>query len=98
MNLLNGIVLALVVVAISAEKMRFDHHRIFSLKVESKEQMKILKQLEENSAEGEYVFGDSPVVGRSVEVVVPPHRLYEFDGLMNDFNIVHELKVANLQT
>lgn len=82
---------------ISAEKMRFDHYKIFSLKVENKEQMKVLKQLEQ-TAEGEYVFGDSPVVGRNCDVVVSPNKLYEFGGILNNFNIIHELKVENLQT
>lgn len=97
MNLLSSILLVLVVVVISAEKIRFDYHKIFSLKVENVEQMKVLKQLEE-TPEGEYVFGDSPVIGRNVEVVVPPHKLYEFGGIMNNFNIIHDLKVDNLQT
>lgn len=97
MNLIIGIILVLAVTTISGEKMRFDHHKIFSLKVENKEQMKVLKQLE-GTAEGEYVFGDSPVVGRNVDVVVPPHKLYEFGGIMTNFNIMNELKVENLQT
>ncbi len=97
MKALSGIILALAVVVISAEKMRFDHHKVFSLKVANKEQMKVLRQLEE-TPEGEYVFGDSPVVGRNVEVVVPPHKLYAFGGIMKKFNIHHELKVENLQT
>lgn len=98
MRLFAGIVLALAVAAVSAEKMRFDHHKVFSLKVESKEQMKILRILEETAMEGGYVFDDSPVIGRNVDVVVPPHKLYEFGGIMNKFNIIHDLKVENLQT
>lgn len=97
MKIFIGILLAAAVAA-SADKMRFDHHKIFNLKVESEEQMNILRQLEETAAEGEYVFGDSPVVGRDVDVVVPPHRLYEFKGIMNHFDIVHKLEVENLQT
>lgn len=98
MKLFIGILLASAVAAVSAEKMRFDHHKVFNLKVDSEEQMTILRQLEETAAEGEYVFGDSPVVGRDVDVVVPPHRLYEFNGIMKKFNIIHELEVENLQT
>ncbi|XP_037038852.1 zinc carboxypeptidase-like [Bradysia coprophila] len=99
MKLFIGILLALAAVAaVSADKMRFDHHKVFNLKVASEEQMQILRQLEESAAEGEYVFGDSPVVGRDVDVVVPPHKLYEFNGIMKKFNIIHELEVENLQT
>lgn len=96
MNILSGILLALAVVSISSEKMRFDYHKIFNLKVENVDQMNALRQLEE-TREGNYVFADSPVVGRDVDVVVPPHKLYEFGGIMNNFNIIHELKVENLQ-
>lgn len=96
MKLLSGLVLALIVAVISAEKMRFDNHKIFNINVKNVEQMNVLKQLEE-TPEGNYVFGESPVVGRQVPVVVPPHKLYEFVGIMNNLNIEHELKVENLQ-
>jgi len=44
------------------------------------------------------VFWDSPRIGHSVDVVVPPHKLYEFGGIMNNFNIINEVKIENLQT
>lgn len=82
---------------VSAEKMRFDNHKVFNLNVENLEQMNFLRKLEETSPEGSYVFGDSPVVGRSVEIVVPPQKLYEFNDFTNHLSIDHELKVENLQ-
>lgn len=96
MNLLSGLALALVVAVISAEKMRFDHHRVYKVNVENEEQMNVLRQLEE-TPNGEYSFWDSPRAGHFVDVVVPPDKLYEFGGIMNNFNIVNELKIENLQ-
>lgn len=97
MKLLCGVVLAFVVASILAEKMRFDHHKVYNLKVENDEQSNVLRQIEE-TPDGEYVFWDSPAVGRDVDVVVPPQKLYEFEGIMNNFNIFHELKIENVQT
>lgn len=97
MKLLSGLVLVLGMAVISAEKMRFDHHKVYKLNVENEEQISVLRQLEETPNSG-YVFWDSPRIGYFVDVVVPPHKLYEFGGIMNNLNIVHELKVENLQT
>ncbi|KAG4079633.1 hypothetical protein HA402_010413 [Bradysia odoriphaga] len=97
MKLLSGLVLLLVAVTISAEKMRFDHHKVYRLNVQNKDQMNVLRQLEE-TPNGDYKFWNSPTAGRSVEVVVPPQKLYEFHGIMNSFNINHELQIDDLQT
>lgn len=96
MNLSSGIVLLLVVGVISAEKMRFDNHKVYKLDVVKEEQLDVLRQLEE-TPDGDYKFWDSPRLGRSVEVVVPPQKLYEFKGIMRNFNIIHELKIDNFQ-
>lgn len=98
MKLFIGVCLVLAVAAAAADKMRFDHFKVFNVKVVNSEQIKVLRHLEETAAEGEYVFGNSLAIGRDVDVVVPPHRLYEFNGILNKFNIVNELKVENLQT
>lgn len=96
MKLLSGLSIALVVAVISAEKMRFDHHKVYKLNVENDEQLNVLRQLEE-TPNGEYTFWDSPRVGHFVDVVVPPHKLYEFGGILNNFNILHDIKIENLQ-
>lgn len=97
MKLLSGLALLLVIGVISAERMRFDHHKVYKLEVKNEEQMDVLRQLEE-TPNVEYTFWDSPRVGHFVEVVVPPQKLYEFKGVMRNFNIIHELKIENLQT
>lgn len=97
MKLLSGLSLLLVVGVISGEKLRFDHHKVYKLDVKNEEQMNVLRQLEE-TPNGEYTFYDSPRVGHFVDVVVPPQKLYEFGGIMKNFDIVHELKIENLQT
>ncbi|KAJ6625702.1 Zinc carboxypeptidase A 1 [Pseudolycoriella hygida] len=97
MKLLSALTLLLVVGVISAEKMRFDHHKVYKIDVRSEEQMEALRELEE-TPNGEYYFWDSPRVGRSVDVVVPPQKLYEFGGIMKHFSMDHELKIENFQT
>lgn len=96
MKLLSGLTLAFVVAVISAEKMRFDNHKVFKLNIDNEEQMNVFRQLEETPS-GDYSFLDSPRVGHFVDVVVPPQKLYEFEGIMNNFNVIHELKIENLQ-
>ncbi len=98
MKLLVGI-FAIIFVArmVTAEKMRFDHHKVYKLEVKNDEQMNVLRELEE-TPNGEFTFFDSPRVGHFVEVVVPPQKLYEFKSIMVNSNIIHELKFENLQT
>lgn len=97
MKLLSGLALLLVVGVISGEKLRFDYHQVYKLDVKNEEQMNVLRQLEE-TPNGEYTFYDSPRVGQFVEVVVPPQKLYDFGGIMKNFDIAHELQIENLQT
>lgn len=96
MKLLSGITLLFVAGVISANRMRFDDHRVYKLDVKNVEQLDVLRQLEE-TPNGDFTFWDSPRLGHSVDVVVPPQKLYEFDGIMKNFNIIHELKIDNLQ-
>lgn len=97
MKLISRVILALVVASISAEKMRFDHHKLYNINVGNEQQSNVLRQLEE-TPDSVYSFFDSPRVGRDVNVLVPPHKLYEFQGILNNFNITNEIKLENFQT
>lgn len=96
MKVLTIVALLFAVAVVSSERMRFDHHKVYKLDVRNDEQMDVLRQLEE-TFNGEYTFFDSARVGQSVDVVVPPQKLYEFGGILKSFNIDHELKTENLQ-
>lgn len=96
MNLLSGLVLCAVAVVINAGKLRFDHHKVYKLNVQNEDQMNVLRQLEE-TPNGDYKFWNSPRAGQFVEVVVPPQKLYEFHGIMNNFNINNEIQIDDLQ-
>lgn len=97
MILLRGLLSLLVVGVISAEKLRFDHHKVYKVDVKNEEQMAVLRELEE-TPNGDFKFWNTPQLGHSVDVVVPPQKMYEFHDIMKSFNIIHELKIDNLQT
>jgi len=84
--------LAIIGVALAA-KARFDNYQIHRLSVETEEQLKMLRQLEESNSG--YMFWETPSnVNHQADIVVPPHKFDEFETLMNKFSI-KSIKVTN---
>lgn len=85
------------VLAINAEtKIRFDNHRVFSLKVTNEKQMKILRGIESQPSDG-YQFWNSVVPGKKVDLMVAPHKLDDFKNLANSLALEYELKIEDVQ-
>lgn len=81
---------------VSAEKARFDNYRVYSIAVETKEQLNLLKEIEETS--DSYSFWESPAkVPSTADIVVPPHQFAHFGELITKFNLKTKLNIANLQ-
>ncbi|XP_055711146.1 zinc carboxypeptidase-like [Phlebotomus papatasi] len=96
----NGVVLTFICILatiVSCEKARFDNYRVFTVGVESEDQINVLLDLERMSSSG-YDFWTSPTkIGRSVDIMVPPHKSAEFEEVMTTYQFATTLKVENVQ-
>ncbi|XP_062551929.1 zinc carboxypeptidase-like [Armigeres subalbatus] len=78
-------------------KLRFDHHRVYSVTVKTEEQLRILQDLE--TIPNEFTFIDVPLaLNSSVHMVVPPEKQADFDFLLDDLKLNSELISTNLQS
>lgn len=81
---------------ISAEKIRFDNYRVYSVKIENEKHLEVLKELENNSNGLMYI--EAPVyVHRAAELVVPPHNFSNIEEFFKTNEFKHEIKTNNLQ-
>ncbi|GAB0094440.1 zinc carboxypeptidase-like [Sergentomyia squamirostris] len=90
-------ILILTVVAVRSEKARFDNYKVFTVNVESTDQLDVLREIEKSSSLG-YDFWSGPTkVGRAVDIMVPPHKAAEFDEIMTAHQFTTTVKVTNVQ-
>jgi len=89
------VIFALIAFA-SGEKVRFDDHQVYALTLENENQLNAFRTIEHNSEDG-YLFWNSIVIGRDVDVMVAPYRHSEFMDLVEKLNVKHELRVENVQ-
>ncbi|XP_055545240.1 zinc carboxypeptidase-like [Wyeomyia smithii] len=80
-----------------AEQLRFDKHRVYSVKVQNEEQLFTLKELE--TVPQKYTFLDVPVaINTTVQVVVPPALQQQFEQLSTHLNLNVHLDCSDLQS
>lgn len=83
--------------ALNAEtKIRFDNHKVYSLKIKNEEQLTVLRRLESHPVDG-YHLWNSVVPGKNADLMVAPHMFQDFQDLAESFAIEYELKVENVQ-
>lgn len=79
-----------------AEKARFDNYRVYSVSIRDERQLNILRELE-IYPDG-ISFRDMPtIVGQTVDLVVPPHKLAAIHELFSTFDFHSQIKTENLQ-
>lgn len=78
-----------------AEKSRYDNYKVVRINVENAKHVKVLQELE-NLNNG-YNFLSSVMGPGDAEVVVPPHKLAEFEEIANKLNIKTKILSENLQ-
>lgn len=92
--------LCLVVLALtsclSAEKIRYDNYKVFSISSANEEQVRVLSTLEQDEF-SEYQFWTSPGSKKPIDIQVPPHKLDEFEVLSKKLNLNVQVKIENLQ-
>ncbi|XP_049545589.1 zinc carboxypeptidase-like [Anopheles darlingi] len=89
-------VVALIVTQVQAEPARYDNYRVYKVSIERVDQLELL-QLIEQRPDG-YTFLSDPVhLNTAVKLVVPPHKMAEFEELTERFELKATLAFDNLQ-
>lgn len=78
------------------DKARFDNYRIYSITIETEEQLKLLQEFENHQTE--LVFIEPPaMVGANAEILVPPHKFADISDIFETNGLEADIKVNNLQ-
>lgn len=84
------------VLAVCAEKARFDNYRVYSVSIENEEHLEILREME-IQPDG-IAFLESPTgVDQTVDLTVPPHKFADISELFDAYKIPNWIKSRNLQ-
>jgi carboxypeptidase A len=80
-----------------ASKARFDNYKVYRITVENEEMAKVLQHLENHNPE--YMFWETASNARqAADLVVPPHKLPEFEDIMAKYNMKAVKLADNLQS
>lgn len=90
------LLLAVVVAAVLADKARYDFYRVYTVEVKNQEQLELLHNVEQQDMSYDF-WSDVVSVGRSVDVMVPPHKRGEFTAMMDKNGFDYNIKIQNVQ-
>lgn len=78
------------------EKARFDNYRVYSVEITNESQLKLLQELD--SIQTGISFMKMPMaIGKTVEIIVPPHEFAKISVLFGEYEMKNWLKIENLQ-
>lgn len=78
------------------DKARFDNYRIYSIAIETEDQLNLLQEIA--NYQSEVVFLEAPLaVGVNAEILVPPHKFADVSDLFETHDLKADIKVKNLQ-
>ncbi|XP_052871081.1 zinc carboxypeptidase-like [Anopheles cruzii] len=81
---------------LQAEPVRFDNYRVYEISIGSQKQLEAFQYME-RYPDG-YIFWESPVqTNMKINLVVPPHKVAEFEELKQHLDFESRLKIANVQ-
>lgn len=89
------ILVLLMGVSCFAVKSRYDNYKLYGMTLATEEQVKAVEELEQNS--DSYDFWSELSMVRDVDVMVPPHKIGEFEDFLNRFEIQYQVKVEDIQ-
>jgi len=88
--------LLLPMVAGLIEKDRFDNYRLYSVDIDTLDQLQLFQKLEDNS--NGFLLWNYPVLGGAADVMVAPHKLSEFREMTELYKLKIDLKIKNIQS
>lgn len=83
-------------VVVLSREARFDNYRVYSAIVENDDQLKVLRDLE-NNPDGILFIEPPTATGQIADFLVPPHKLADIAELFDAFDIKNQLKTENIQ-
>lgn len=83
------------VIAIGDTKIRLDNYRVYSISVQTKDQLEALQALE-NDPDG-LMYLEVPHLGRAAELLVPPNKISEMHKLLKSLKLKFYVKTRNIQ-
>lgn len=91
-------VMVLLVVGINAESpVSFQNYQVFHVEVLNQNQLEALRQLEYSSVDGINFWKSPSFVGQRSDVMVAPHQMAMFAGLMERFRFERSVMIDNVQ-
>lgn len=95
MKLLHLALVLLMGVSCFAAKARYDNYKLYSMQLSTEEQAKAVDELAQNVHS--YDFWSDPSMVRDTDVMIPPHKIADFEDFLTTFNITFHIKVQNIQ-
>lgn len=93
------VLLSVVAICDGHVKQRFDNHQVFSVDVETEQQIETLRRLQDgNYDSGISLWNGLRGRGKSSDVLVAPHKLAEFKDMLSRLGLKSTLVVKNVQT
>ncbi len=92
-QLIQLLAMILLISGVSLTKQRFDNFKVYSVKVENADQLKVLENLEKK----DYDFWESPILGAVADVMISTDQESYFLSLMDSHHIERTVKIANVQ-
>lgn len=78
-----------------AAKSRYDNYKLYGIRPINENQVKAVAELELST--DSYDFWSAPSMVRDVDIMIPPHKIGEFEDFLTRLNISYEVKVENIQ-
>ncbi|GAB0100159.1 hypothetical protein DMENIID0001_161540 [Sergentomyia squamirostris] len=91
------VVLALVIVASVATKVKFNDHKVFTVIPENEDQLKALRDLEIQSIPSFDFWASAKGVGHKADIMVSPEQMDDFREFLQQNNLESSLKIEDVQ-
>uniref|UniRef100_A0A1B0DDQ7 Peptidase M14 domain-containing protein n=1 Tax=Phlebotomus papatasi TaxID=29031 RepID=A0A1B0DDQ7_PHLPP len=90
------VILGILIAFVVADPARFDNYRVYSVSVESEDNLKVLRSV--NRGLNGYDFLVEPrILGDTADIIVPPHLQNDFEQLAKKHELKVELVIPDLQ-
>lgn len=88
--------LTLFIVTVLAKSQRFDNYKVYEINVQNEDHVNVLRSLEEDAWD-RYDFWNSPIIGRTTDIMVSPEKAKVFESMIKSLNMDLTVKISNLQ-